>query len=115
VIEGRATPAVRRMASPTIRAELSVMGIFVCMTGVTGAGRPLVNAIYMAGFAFSIFMLSCQRETRVAVVEGCPTPTVRGMTCPTILTELSVMGIIRCMAGVTIRRRTLENTVLVTR
>lgn len=48
MVKSRATPAVRVMACPTILAKLSVMGIFVGVAGIAGAGRALVNAICMA-------------------------------------------------------------------
>ncbi len=113
MIKGRATPAVRVMAGPTILAELSVMGIFVRVAGITGAGRALVDAIDVAGFASGIFVLPGQWEARVSVIEGCPAPAVRVMAGPTIPAELSVMGIIGGMTGITIRWRPFERAVLV--
>lgn len=58
-------------------------------------------------------MLPGQWEARVAMVEGCPTPALRVMAGSTILTELAVMGVIGCMAGVTICRCSFESAVLV--
>ncbi len=113
VVEGCPTPTVRGMAGTTIRTELTVMGIFVRMAGVAGTGRAFVNAIYMAGFAGDIVMLSGQWESCIAVVEGYPAPTIGGVAGPTIPTELPVMGIISYMTGITILRRTLENTIFV--
>jgi len=113
MIEGRPTPTLRCVASATVCTELSIMRVPGRMTGVAVGGRPFENSVRMAGIASHIDVLTGEREACVAMVEGYRAPTLGGVAGPTIRTELSVMSVIGSMAGITIRRRSFENTVRV--
>ena len=115
MIEGRPTPTLRCVASATVCTELSIMRVPGRMTGVAVGGRPFENTVRVAGIASHVGMPPGQGEARVAMVEAYRAPTLGGVACATIRTELSVMSVIGSMAGITIRRRSFEDTVRMTR
>lgn len=115
MIEGRPTPTLRCVASATVCTELSIMRIPGRMTGVAIGGRSFENAVRVAGIASHIGMPPSQGEACAAVIEAYRAPPLGGVAGPTIRTELSAMRIIGSMAGITIRRRSFEDTVRMTR
>jgi len=114
VIEGHVAPSGRVMARSTIRAELAVMLVIVCMAGKTIPGCPFVYVIHMARLADHIGMCTRQRERRVVVIERRILPTAGVMTGRTDRSELTVMCILRRMTGEAILWRPLEYIIHVT-
>ena len=111
VVEGRIAPTAWGMTGTTVRAELPVMGISASMTGITVRWCTFIYTVRVTCIALDIRVSARKRESRVVVVEGHIAPPAGVMTGTTVRAELSVMLILRCVAGITIRRCTLENTV----
>lgn len=84
------------------------------MTGKAILRRALVRIVRVAGLAGDIRMGTCQRETRIAMVEGRVLPLARIMAGGTHRPKLTVMGVIFGMAGDTLPRRTFEHAITVT-
>ena len=108
MIETRIPPTTGRVARATICPKLTIMSIPGSVTGVTIRRRALINTICMAITTSHIFMLACQRETRVIVVEANITPTAGHMAGAAIRAKLAIVSISGSMAGKTVRRRTFE-------
>lgn len=94
VVEVHVRPAGGLMARAAIRAELPVVLIPTGVTGITVRGRPFEHTIGMTILARYARMRACERETRLAVIEGGVLPTVGVMTSGTDRAELSVMSVV---------------------
>lgn len=81
------------------------------MAGKTIGRRAFVYTVGMACITLNIGVPAGKREAGVAVIEGHIGPTAGGMAGTTVRTELSVMTILRRMARITIRRRSLVHTI----
>ena len=103
VVEVHIRPLGRLMTGTTIRTELAVMMVLIGVTGITVRGRTLVT-VRMAGLACNTRMRCLEWEAGQAVVEVSILPGGRSMAASTVHTELSIVGILRGMAGRTIRR-----------
>jgi hypothetical protein len=77
-------PACGRVTGAAIWAELTVMGIVFCMTGIAVAGRAFEDFIDMAIGAGDANMLTGQFETGQVVIEGGGGPTCSGVASATI-------------------------------
>ena len=114
VVEGHIAPPAGVMTGTTVRAELSVMLILRCVAGITIRRCTLENTVGMTGTALNRSMLTRKQESSIVVVEIDIRPFGGFMTRSTVRTELSVMFILRCMAGVTIFRRPFINIIHMT-
>ena len=114
MVEGNIRPLRWLMTGTAIRAELTVVVILVSVAGIAIFWRTFVYIVRMAGFAGDIRMRSCQRETRIAMVEGRVLPLARVMTGGTDRAKLSVVGIIPGVTGNAIFWRSLIHTINVT-
>jgi hypothetical protein len=108
VVEANIPPTAGHMAGTTIRAKLAIMSIPGSMAGITIRRRTLELPVDMAGRTGSVLVLAGQRESRCAVVKSHILPAAGYMTGTAIRAKLPVMGIPGSMAGITIRRCTLE-------
>jgi len=107
VVEGRVAPSARGMTGTAVRAELSVMGIFGCMTGITIRRCTFINTVDVAGGALNVGMFAGKREGRIIVIEVYIAPAACCVAGTAIRTKLPVMFILRSMTGITIGWRAL--------
>lgn len=108
VVKGGVLPTTRVVASRTDRAKLPVVGIVSGVTGDALLRRPLVNAVRMAGGTFHSAMRAGKREARAAVVEIHIFPGDRIVTSAAVRSKLTIVFVVRGVAGKTIGRRPLE-------
>lgn len=111
VVEGHVAPPARVMTGAAVRAELSIMGILACMTGITIRWSTLVNAICVTGTALNVGMFSRQRESGIVVIESHIAPTAGIVTRSAVRAELTIMLVFRGMTGITILGRPFEHTI----
>jgi hypothetical protein len=102
VIKGDIFPAAGAMTGPTVSPELTVVLIILLVTGKTVAGRSLEYPIRVAGGTGYILMSPTQFKTGGIMIEGDISPATGVMACGTVRAELTIMGIIRGMAGIAI-------------
>ena len=95
-------PAAGGMAGAAIAAELILVGIIFCVTGVAIAGSAFEDIVGMATGTRHAGVFAGQLEACQVVVEGSRLPAIGGVTGTTICTELTIVGIILLMTGVTI-------------
>ena len=84
-----------------IRSELSFMRIVLRMTRIAISRRAIEIVIDVATGASHADMCAGQLEARQIVIEGSRLPAAGGMTCSTIVSQLTVVGIVLRVAGVT--------------
>lgn len=101
VVEGYDAPTFGRVAGTAIRAKLTIVVIFVRMTGIAIRGCSLV-AVGMTGLTLNTGMFPDQREAGTAMVERDIGPLRRLMAGTAIRAELSVVVIFIRVAGVAI-------------
>ncbi len=100
------------LAAPAV---LTVVLILRGMTGIAILGRAFIGAIHMTGFASDSRMRPGQREGRAAVIVEHLQPFGRLMALSAVRPELSLVIILRCMAGITIPGCALEHSILMAR
>ena len=113
VVERYVAPPLWRVTGSTGCAKLTIMIVILGVAGITGRGCALIS-ICMARLALDIFMLPCQREGRIIVIEGYILPPRGFMTGATIGPKLATVRIVRGMAGITILGRASISIVHVT-
>jgi hypothetical protein len=102
------------MTGPAIRAILAVVVIILGMARITIRWRAFENVIGVALCALHADVRAGQREIGFRVVEGGRFPGSGAVTGTAIPAILSLVGILGCVTGITIRRGTFENIVDVT-
>lgn len=85
------------------------------MTGETICWRTLENIVRMAGFARNIRVRTHQRKTCLAVIECGILPIGRIMTGRTDSPKLTIMGVIRGVAGHTLPGCSLIDSIFMAR
>jgi len=114
VVEGHITPTTRVVAGATIRSKLTVMFIFVGVTRVTIRRYAFIHTIGVTRLALCSRVPTRKRETGTVMVKIHVRPFGGFMACAAIRSKLTVMVILVGMAGITIRRRALINSIGVT-
>jgi hypothetical protein len=92
------------MTGAAIRSELSFVRIVLGVTRIAISRRALENVIEMATGASHAGMCAGQLEARQIVIEGSRLPAAGGMTGPTIVPQLTVVGIVLSVTGLTCLR-----------
>ena len=98
VIHRRGLPAIDRMTTGAIRAQLTAVDIVLGVAANTGCGRAFVDAIDMTAGAGhgGMFPVQMEREFRVVNIGGLPAGG--RVTGCAIGTKLSLVGIICAVA-----------------
>jgi hypothetical protein len=104
VIECGRQPGDGIVAGAAIRAELLFVRIILGVTRIAISWRALENVIDMATGASHAGMCAGQLEARQIVIEGGRLPAAGGMTRPTIVPQLTVVGIVLRVTGLTCLR-----------
>jgi len=102
MIETHVLPGAGVMTVFTGGAELSIVGIFCGMAGVTIRGGPLINSVIMAGGTSYCFMAIDKLEVCGVVIEIYIFPGAGVMTAGAICAELTVVGVFGSMTGITV-------------
>ena len=103
VIEGHVAPSTWVMTCTTVRPKLPVMIVLVGMTGITIRWCTFVYTIGMTCLTLCIGMLPGKREIGIVMIKIHIRPFGGFMASTASRPELTVMMILICMAGVTIR------------
>jgi hypothetical protein len=114
VIEYHLTPFGGLVTGAAIRAKLPTMHITRRMTGKTVFRRALIHAVYMAGFAYHCGVGTGQGKGSFAMIKGNVFPAPGGMTGGAFGAKLTLMDILRRMAGEAVLRRAFVDIVYVT-
>jgi hypothetical protein len=114
VVEGDIPPVAGVMAGGAVRAELTIVPVIVCMTGIAVLRRTSEHAICVTYGTLNAGMTAPQGECCIVVVEGDIPPTGRRMARSAVRAELTIMPVIACMAGEAILRSAAQNSILVT-
>jgi hypothetical protein len=114
-IEARRAPGRSRMTICATGPKGPGMEIRIGMAGHALGRCSYKGVVGMALFTLHIGMCAIQRESGTVMVKGDAIPTYRHMTGRTIFAEVASMCIILLMTGVTIRRCSLKDTVLMAR
>lgn len=99
------------MTDGAIRTVRAVVLVLVAVTGNALGRRPLINSVSMTFSAFEPRVFPFQRKGCVIVIEGRISPSAGVVTGFAVHAELTVVGILRRVAGITIRRRASVNAV----
>jgi len=98
MVEGDVFPATGSMTTRAIGPKLTVMCIVCSMAGKTTRGRASIHAVDMTGLASDSYVLTCECETRPAVIKIYISPAARIMTLSTIRPKLTLVQVIFLVA-----------------
>ncbi len=99
VIHGRRFPALRRVASRTLRTELTLVSIICLVAGETILRCAFEDAIDMTTLAGNSGMFAIQLKCELGMIHLRQTPAFRRMTSCAIGSKLTVVMVIFQMAG----------------
>ena len=91
-------PVVGAMAGFTFFAETALVGVVFAMAGDTSTRRVFIAIICVAGFAFSIRMLSQQRKLGLVVVKLDIFPRFVVVTSLAFLSQRSLVPVVLAVA-----------------
>ena len=111
VIVGDFAPFGRLVTLSAVRPQLPLVVILRRVAGITILGRTFIDAIDMALLAGDGGVRPGQREGGLAVIVGNLAPLGRLVTLSAVRSQLSLMVVLRRVAGVTILGRTFIDAV----
>ncbi len=107
VVEGDLVPALSRVASSAVLAELAIVRVVSAVAGEAVLRRSLVDILRVAVAAVHLFVPSGQPKSSPVMVEGGSIPTVRCVAASAVLAELAIVRIVSPVAGEAVLRRSL--------